>query len=139
MHIEENKETIRLLRSFEALRAQRIQRCCRPPETEQSEIITLIENASISKVAAIGLAGVPRSTYYRLRKLLQTDCSLGEQQLALKHEKLTDCDSVKEAVFRAIHSPPSEHGFNRATSRLNDLQPALQMSGLTVGRHAIRT
>jgi transposase len=45
---------------------------------------------------------------------------------------------VKEAVFKTLHSPPSDHGFNRTTWKADDIQNALAMSGVTLGRHAIR-
>ena len=37
-----------------------------------------------------------------------------------------------------LHSPPSDHGFNRTTWKVDDLQQALDTTGLTLGKHAIR-
>jgi len=46
---------------------------------------------------------------------------------------------MREAVFKFLHSPPPDHGFNRTTWKANDLQSALARSGVALGRHAIRT
>jgi hypothetical protein len=61
------------------------------------------------------------------------------QETAQKHVNLTDQTSVKEAVFKVLHSPPSGHGFNRTTWKIVDLQHALRETGVGLGRHAIRT
>ena len=45
---------------------------------------------------------------------------------------------MKEAVFKVLHSPPSDHGFNRTTWMADNLQSALATSGVTLGKHAIR-
>jgi hypothetical protein len=45
---------------------------------------------------------------------------------------------MKEAVFKVLHSPPSDHDFNRTTWKAIDLQNALAKSGVALGRHAIR-
>jgi DDE superfamily endonuclease len=44
---------------------------------------------------------------------------------------------VEEQFFAVFHSPPSQHGFNRTTWRVADLQSVLEASGIPLGRHAI--
>jgi len=51
---------------------------------------------------------------------------------------LTDREDVKEQLFKVLHAPPSEYGFNRTTWKLNDLQQALAQSQVCIGRHAMR-
>jgi hypothetical protein len=61
------------------------------------------------------------------------------QAAVQKHIRLTDRKSVKEGVFKVLHSPPSSHGFNRTTWKIADLQKALQDIDLALGKQAIRT
>lgn len=51
---------------------------------------------------------------------------------------LADEEDMKEQLFRILHSPPSEYGFNRTTWKINDLQQALEKTGVRIGRHAVR-
>jgi transposase len=37
-----------------------------------------------------------------------------------------------------LHSRPSDHGFNRTTWKVDEMQQALEQTGLTLGKHAIR-
>jgi transposase len=46
---------------------------------------------------------------------------------------------VSEALFKTLHAPPSDFGYNRATWKLADLQEALKASGLPLTKRAIRT
>jgi hypothetical protein len=36
-----------------------------------------------------------------------------------------------------LPSPPSDHGFNRTTWKVDELQQAVKKMGLTLGKHAI--
>jgi transposase len=45
----------------------------------------------------------------------------------------------KQAVFMLLHSPPSLHGFNRTTWRMDDLQSALRRQGHSMCKDVIRT
>lgn len=47
-------------------------------------------------------------------------------------------DSIKQAVFGLLHTPPSAHGINRSTWRLTDLQNVLHSQGQPVCRDVIR-
>ena len=97
----------------------------------------VINTASISKRLAAADAGVARSTYYRWRERTRLSSSLQEQPSKPKYVKLTDRDCLKEAVFKLLHSPPSDHGFNRTTWKVDELQQAVKKMGLTLGKHAI--
>jgi transposase-like protein/transposase len=130
-------EKMRLLQSVEAVRTQGIDRRARLAETARFTIVDLIDAGSIPKVLAVAVAGVARSTYYGWRKRAQSTSSSHEQGSG--HVRLTDRDCVKEAVFKVLHSPPSDHGFNRTTWKVGDLQQTLRKNGLTLGKHAIRT
>ena len=130
---------IRLMRSVEALRSQSIDRRARLAEATRLTIVDLIDSASIPKVLAVAVAGVARGTYYRWRKRAQSASSLHELQSAPKRVRLTDRDCVRDAVFKVLHSPPSDHGFIRTTWKVGDLQQALRKTDLKLGLHAIRT
>src|ERR1051326_1665805 len=133
--VEAVKEDLR--QAIEALRPSGAERKPKLPDTARSALLQLIEAASIQKASAIAIAGIPRSTYYRWRKTAILNISTQGQ--AQKHVRVTDQKSVKEAVFKALHSPPSDHGFNRTTWKVVDLQHALKEAGLPLGKHAIRT
>jgi transposase len=46
---------------------------------------------------------------------------------------------AKEAMFKVLHSPPSEFGFNRATWKRADLQQALRTTGITLSKRDIQS
>ena len=46
---------------------------------------------------------------------------------------------VSQALFKTLHAPPSDFGFNRTTWKLADLQAALKASGVPMTKRAIRT
>lgn len=48
-------------------------------------------------------------------------------------------ESIQNAVFALLHSPPSIHGINRTTWRLDDLKRVLAAQGTPVGCDVIRT
>ena len=102
-------------------------------------IFKLIDDAAIPKTLAVAVAGVARSTYYRWRQIARSTNPSQEQQPKPKYIKLTDRDWVKEALFKTLHSPPSDHGFNRTTWTIDDLQEALRKTDFKLGKHAIRT
>jgi transposase len=131
-------ETMRLLQRVQAVRTQRIDRRARRSKAARLAIVDLIDTASIPKMLAAAVAGVARSTYYRWRERTRLSSSPQEHRSGLKYVRLTDRDCVKEAVFKLLHSPPSDHGFNRTTWKVDEMQQALEQTGLTLGKHAIR-
>jgi hypothetical protein len=73
-----------------------------------------------------------------MAKKTRLSSSPREQSSGSKHVRLADRDCVKAAVFKILHSPPADHGFNRTTWKVDDLQKALEKTGLTLGKHTIR-
>ena len=132
-----DSERVRLLQSVQAARTQRLDRQVRLSEAARLAIVDVINTASIPKRLAAADAGVARSTYYRWRERTRLSRSLQEQPSKPKYVKLTDRDCLKEAVFKLLHSPPSDHGFNRTTWKVDELQQAVKKMGLTLGKHAI--
>ena len=45
---------------------------------------------------------------------------------------------LRKKLLAILHAPPSDHGINRASWRLDDLQRALEASGIRIGKHALR-
>ena len=88
-------------------------------------------------VAPEDKAQFARSTYYRWRERTRLSRSLQGEPSGPKYVKLTDRDCLKEAVFKLLHSPPSDHGFNRTTWKVDELQQAVKKMGLTLGKQAI--
>jgi transposase-like protein/transposase len=128
-----------LSQRIRAVQIQNVDRRARLSEAAKLAIVELIDNASpISKLWAVSAAGLTRSNYYRWREKAILNCLLKEQQSGLKYVKIVDRDCVKDAVFKILHSPPSDHGFNRTTWKVYDLQEAAKKTGFTVGRHALR-
>ena len=135
-----NAEKIRLQRSIEAaVRSQSIDRRVRLTETTKRAIIDLVDTSSIPKITALTVARVARSTYYQWRKIMLMNVSPQENQYCSKYIRLTDRECVKDAVFKLLHSPPLDHGFNRTIWKVDDLQKGLAKAGLKLGKHAIRT
>ena len=49
-----------------------------------------------------------------------------------------DASSVRDKLFEILHCPPSQHGFNRTSWKLDDLHQTLVGSGVAIGKHAMR-
>ncbi len=135
--VEAEKNLLR--QRIEAVRAKNIHRRERMSEKTKLALVDLINAATIPKVLAVSVAGLPRSTYYQWRKRALLSGSPHEERSESKHVRLTDRDCIKDLVFKILHSPPSDHGFNRSAWKVADLQQAVEKAGLTLGRHAIRT
>jgi transposase len=58
-----------------------------------------------------------------------------------KHRLKLEAEAThaKEAVFKILHSPPSDFGFNRATWRRADLQQALKTTGVMLSKRDIQS
>ena len=110
----------------------------RPPAAAKLNIINIIETAVFSKTAALKLIVIPRSTYYRWLKDLRETGEVKNRHTWPNHTKISEREDVKEQLFKVLHAPPSEYGFNRTTWKFDDLQQALEQAGVRIGRHAIR-
>ncbi|NOJ40902.1 IS630 family transposase [Bradyrhizobium australiense] len=50
-----------------------------------------------------------------------------------------EASHAKEALFKVLHSPPSDFGFNRATWRRADLQQTLKTTGVMLSKRDIQS
>jgi hypothetical protein len=51
----------------------------------------------------------------------------------------TEATQAKTAVFKILHSPPSDFGFNRSTWKRSDLQQALKATGIILSKRDIQS
>jgi len=58
-----------------------------------------------------------------------------------KHRVKSEAEIVaaREAVFKVLHSPPSDFGFNRSTWKRDDLQQALKTTGVLLSKRTIQS
>jgi transposase-like protein len=96
------------------------------------ELMNFVENVALSKVETLKIAGLPRATYYRWRKRLAATGKIKDLRERSNKVRTKDRDDVKECLFRILHSPPSDYGFNRTTWKHEDLRTALAQSGITL-------
>lgn len=129
-------DRIQFLRRVRVFQNPIVQRC--ESLQEKSELIDLIEGSGLSKKEGAALAGIARGTFYRWRQRLREYGSIASERSQTERIRVADRQDMREAVFKLLHSPPSDHGFNRTTWKANDLQSALARSGVALGRHAIR-
>src|SRR4051794_10887491 len=94
--------------------------------------MNFIENVALSKVETLKIAGLSRATYYRWRKRLAETGTIKDLRERSNKVRTKDRDDVKECLFRILHSPPSDYGFNRTTWKQEDLRTALAQSGITL-------
>ena len=131
------RDLVAVFQKFSSDQAQ-IAGCMNVPE--KLKAIELVGSAGVSKRLALGRIGVASSTYYNWCRMLREKGNLDACVRLPEYCKLTEREDLRERVFKVLHSPPSDFGFNRTTWRLIDLQAAVeQSSGLRIGRHAIRS
>jgi transposase len=58
--------------------------------------------------------------------------------LTRKEVKKADDSHYKDAVFKILHAPPHEYGFNRTTWRMADLKKVLAIQGVRIAPSNIR-
>ena len=49
-----------------------------------------------------------------------------------------DNDTIKSAIFSILHSPPSEHGINRTSWKIDDLKKCLLSKDIFISKGLIR-
>ena len=54
-----------------------------------------------------------------------------------RKQKRSDQPEIQRSVFRVLHTPPNEHGFNRTTWRIKDLNLVLRQQGTAVSEEVI--
>jgi len=105
------------------------------PRTRALVILAMIEGFSISHIArhlAISCNTV--------RGYLADFQVGGENELfkGIAKPRKSDNPELKNAIFALLHEPPSLHGFNRTTWRMDDVTIALNKSGHLACKETIR-
>jgi transposase-like protein len=111
---------------------------CHLPAKVKFEIIEILDNISISKSRALKIIGVHKSRYYRWKRKLSDTGRFGRDLAPPQKVRIYERTEIKDTVFKVLHSPPSEYGYNRTTWKFDDLQKAIESTGVQVGRHSIR-
>ena len=104
--------------------------------SDKMKIIRIVRNTQLPVGQALKVLGIARSTFYRWFKRYR------DGDLQTHHEssyvRLKDRESVRNSVFKYIHSPPSDHNINRTSWKMQDLKDVLKSNGVDVGLHTIR-
>jgi transposase/transposase-like protein len=98
-------------------------------------ILSYHRNIRVGHVA--DFLGVGRSSVDDwIRKFTQHGC---ESLLPFRRGYSKPSDKIyRDAVFEILHAPPSAHGINRTTWRLEDLHSVMRQRGLPIARNNIR-
>ncbi|XIA67048.1 IS630 family transposase [Bradyrhizobium sp. TZ2] len=75
--------------------------------------------------------------YYNRYRLSGVETDLLPQRRGPK-KRAPQAVDVSEALFKTLHAPPSDFGYNRTTWKAADLQDALKTSGVSLTKRAIR-
>lgn len=110
----------------------------RIPTRIKLEIIEIIESSPIPKKTALNLLKLSRSTYYRWLKRFQQTGNVKNLKTWPQHTRLSERNDIKDHLFKVLHTPPLEFGFNRTTWKMDDLQQSLKKSGVSIGKFNIR-
>jgi len=110
----------------------------RLPAKEKLEIIEIVDSIDFPRSRALKIIGVHKNSYYRWKGKLSDTGQLGVNLALSQKVKIYERTEIKDTVFKVLHSPPSEYGYNRTTWKFNDLQKAIESIGIQVGRHSIR-
>jgi transposase-like protein len=123
------------------------------PSANDLDILISHENGSSrrwrlrSRIILFHLCGIPRpliaeflGIYFRTVKkcILQYERK-GVTSLFVPRAGVRKCDDAryKEVIFSILHSPPKEHGFNRAAWRRRDIHMAAARLGMPLGKNYI--
>lgn len=105
------------------------------PRTKSLVILAKLEGFSISQISEH--LAITRNT---VKGYIADFQGGGEAELFTRKSKpkKSQDTELKKCIFSMLHEPPSLHGFNRTTWRMDDLQIALNKSGHLVCEHVIR-
>ena len=106
--------------------------------SEKMVIIDLVQSSKISDRAILKNLDVARASYYRWVKKFREVGTLENCIRQPDYSIVTQREDYKELIFKILHSPPANFGFNRATWKANELQEAIAQQGVNIGRHSIR-
>lgn len=106
------------------------------PRTKALVVLAKAEGFSIRQIACH--LGIARAT---VRGYLADFDSGGECELFSRtsKRKKSDDQNLKNLIFTLLHEPPSLHGINRTTWRMDDLRDVLKSSGNSVCESVVRT
>ena len=93
-----------------------------------------IQTQFIRKFLAVGPNYVDRIVRQYRQEGLAPIISDPRKSKQKKHEGAC----YNEAVFAILHSPPANHGINRATWRISDIGKVMSEQGLPISAHGIR-
>jgi transposase len=80
-----------------------------------------------------------RKYYNRYRANgLETDLLPRRRGPKRRDKSAAELEQSRQSLFRVLHSPPSEFGFNRTTWKRDDLQQALKTIGVILSKRDIR-
>ncbi|WFU46084.1 IS630 family transposase (plasmid) [Bradyrhizobium sp. CB82] len=112
---------------------------------EQYEAVKTGRSAAFSNVRDFyechGTCSQTFRKYYNRYRTSGLTSDLFPQRRGPKHRVKSEAEATqaKEAVFRILHSPPSDFGFIRATWKRTDLQQALKTIGVMLSNRDIQS
>ena len=111
--------------------------CNEPLKYRNRAVAVLSYHRHIRKGHVADFLGVgPSSVDDWVRKFTQHGC---DSLLPFRRRPCKPNDKTyRDAVFEILHAPPSAHGFNRTTWRLQDIHLTMRQRGLPIARSSIR-
>lgn len=82
--------------------------------------------------------GISPSSASRYWRVYETNGIEAVFQGAARKARLADDKDARSALFEILHSPPSDHGINRTSWRLDDLRECLGKAGFKCSKHVVR-
>ena len=116
----------------------RIDRRARLTEATKRTIVDLIETASISKVIGPCRGRCCARYVLPLAQNNVDECFAAREPVSLKVYQARRSRMPQGCVFKLLHSPPLDHGFNRTIWKVDDLQKGLVKDRLEAGEAPIR-
>jgi transposase len=95
--------------------------------------LLMFGNSRADTARFLGIAHSSTRRYFDLFKSTGID---GLRSVSRKTPKQFQ-ENVQKSVFRVLHSPPSEYGFNRTTWRMSDVAKTLKRQGMPVSTEVI--
>ena len=93
----------------------------------------------IDHVSISSFLNISQGTFWRYWRLFKQGGTKKLFARRTRSDKKSVKDSNKKAVFALLHSPPSAHGINRTTWRMEDLRCVLTKEGYPMCCDTIRT
>ena len=106
---------------------------------EKIRIIDLVEKSDITKDKTLKALNVSKTLYYKWLRAYNSG-NIDDLRKKYRKSETHNRDKVefRDEIFKILHSPPKEYGYNRVNWKQTDIYDVMKRNGMFISLHNIR-